>query len=651
MSISSGFLSTSIGVSSKTIKKELQILETIVKAYGAHIISKTGIGYALKIDDYDLFSEFFHYNNDNNKLLINQPFIYQRAHYIIRRILSAKSSITINQLAEELYTSRTTINSDLTLAKSILSTYDIKIISKPHHGLTYEGRENNVRSCLICEYTNFEKNNLFVDEADFEKQFKVSNEINSKLREIIYSIQRDVEYLEISYQNITLLIRIILISFHRANYSESTMYDDEMLHLIKIKTSFKISKEILKCAGDLLHHEFQINDICLLTLHIICYRNYSTEEGIYNKNLYYEHFRYAEDIINFLCTNNRFLLIDGDSTLITSLALHLIPMMNRYTHNIKLPEIDMINIKQNSISSIELAVQSALYLKYKYHIEIPENEVCFLAYVFHPTFGRYNKNVKKKNIILVNSVDKSVGKGLAERLRRNFAERIGIIKLADYYELKNIDFKQYDLIVSDLEKESLDDIPLPILQIDAFFKQGIKSDIKDILSMKRFNFEIMINNFKREVFFVHKGIANKEDFFVSFYKEISEVYSVNINYYDELIERDNTCSIETGNKVAFMKTIGNYEHESYISVNILDKAILWNFETVQIVVIVHFNHNDEVNNGFFENGYLGNVIKATFFNQNNIMKLLRYQNYETLLNLIKNRVELPYLIYSKNKAD
>lgn len=647
--ISSEFLSTSVGVSTKTIKKEVQIITPIVSKYGANITSKTGMGYLLIIEDRVLFEKFLKFNNDNNSAITSLPFIYQRAHYIIRRILSSDEAVTINQLSEELFTSRTTINSDLIMVKDILSTYSINLISKPHYGLKYKGKESNIRSCLIDEFKYYEINNLFVEESDYYDYFDYDEDTVQKIREIIYEQQRNVDCLEISYQNIILLVRMILISVKRNKNDDQSLYSDDELYTIKTKPSFKVAKQILNSCSLFLGHQFNTNDVCMLAIYIVCYRNYSTQGSVLSKDIYYKRYRLAEEIVNYLCSNNYFSLLDGDVTLISSLALHLMPLINRCQFRIKLPNIETITIKQNSISSIELATQAAYYLKTYHNLNLSEDEVVFLAYVFHPTFGRYNRSTKRKNILLVNSVDKNVGKGIAERLKRNFDERIGIIKLCDYYELKPVSYEEFDILVTDIDMESLKDIPLPILKLDSFFKQNIKSDIKDILSMRKFNFEAMIGNFKEEVFFTYSSVESKTDFFKKFYSNISKKYNFDKVFFDKLILRDEISSIEDGNKVAFMKTLNSELDDSFISVNILDKPITWKYEVVQIIIIAHIGKNDLINSEFFENGYFGNVIKTTFFKQENIMKLLRYQNYDTLLEVVKQRVNLPIFFSQKTK--
>ncbi|MFI3284051.1 MAG: HTH domain-containing protein [Erysipelotrichaceae bacterium] len=641
--ISSDILATSIGVSSKTIKAEITVINHIIYDYGASIISKTGIGHTLSIFNYASFHKFLNLSIQTRSIHNSMPLIYQRAHYIVRRILSSNNSVTINQLADELFTSRTTINTDLIVVKEILNNYHITLKSKPHYGLQYDAQESAIRFCLIDEFYYYQSKNLFVNEDNYISSFSIDSKYAHLIKGIIFEQQKNTEFFEISYRNIDLLIQLIVVSYQRRKFSQNILFDESIKRWIENTFSFSYAKEIYKQCSHFFGYTFTENDIYTLAVGIVCCKNYSSINKVGNKNTYFERYLIAEDLIKYLCDINTFSSLQEDIDLIKTLTLHLMPLFNRCFFNVKLPIMNTLLVKQNSISSIELAAQTALYLKETHDIILAEEEIVFLAYVYHPRFGRHNRNTKKKSIILVNSIDKSIGKGLENRLMRNFSEHIEKIELLDFYELDSINCNDYDLLISDIHPDNLKNIKLPKLNIDIFFKQKTKSDISNILSMKKLNFEDMLNNFNREYFYTYRNIGSKKQFMIELEHNLDKHTNHGSEIINDIILRDKLSSIERGNKLGFLKTLHSHTDQSFISVNILDKPIIWKYEKVQLLIILHIAKDDYINIDFFENGYFGNVIRTIFFNEENITKLLKHQNYEVLLEIVKLKVSLSML--------
>lgn len=638
-SVSSEYLSKYIGISSKTIKKDIKVLSNIVSNNGAKIISKTGMGYLLIISDNKLYTDFYSSFGILNQVPKSSlPFYYQRSHYIIRRLLTSNTFIRIDDLADELFNSRTTISKDMKYVKEILNSYHITIINKPHYGLSYLGSEHDLRLCLVDEYEYFLNNDLYVNEGLYASLFKVDEETYKKIGEVCYNTQRTFGPLEISYQNLKIIILLIILCYHRRNFDIKSSYSDEQKYNIKMKSSYVIADYMLKLCAKILDYPFNNAENLILAIYLTCYRNFINVDSVTNKKRFHERHDTAEDVLNYICKNNQFNFLYTDSTLCNTLALHFLPMLNRIEYNIKLDSSYLLHIKQNSLTSTELAVLTAQYFKEMDNVTLSENEICFLGHCFYPVFGRYNLKTHKKNIILINSMDKGVGNNVAERLSRNFGAYINQIKLCDLYELQSLNFDYYDLIFTDIPTSYLPNVPLPIIQLNTFFKENEKSHIRNILTLAHNDFNIMLKNYNKNYFFNHISLKNKEEYFDFIYNKFSKLLNIPQEFYNDLFIRDSLCSIEVGSNTAVMKTLRSYVKESFISVSILEKPIIWRYKSVQIIVIWHIGIGDEANAEFMEDGYFGNILRSTFLKSNNSVKLLQNPEYETLITLLKERI-------------
>ena len=59
----------------------------------------------------------------------------ERVSHIIRRLLLSDGYLKLEDLADEIYVSKSTLQNDLKLVKHRLAKYDIRLISRPHYGL------------------------------------------------------------------------------------------------------------------------------------------------------------------------------------------------------------------------------------------------------------------------------------------------------------------------------------------------------------------------------------------------------------------------------------------------------------------------------------------------------------------------------------
>lgn len=68
--------------------------------------------------------------------------------HIIRRLLIADHFLKLEDLAEELFVSRSTLNNDFKEVKRTLKNYGISIDARPNYGIRLKGDEMRLRFCM-----------------------------------------------------------------------------------------------------------------------------------------------------------------------------------------------------------------------------------------------------------------------------------------------------------------------------------------------------------------------------------------------------------------------------------------------------------------------------------------------------------------------
>src|SRR5690625_5588918 len=83
----------------------------------------------------------------------------ERITYLIKRLLLHDTYIKMDDLADEIYVSKSTIENDLIDVKKLVAEYEIVVESRPNYGLKISGKELNILCCL-CEYLFCRRENL-----------------------------------------------------------------------------------------------------------------------------------------------------------------------------------------------------------------------------------------------------------------------------------------------------------------------------------------------------------------------------------------------------------------------------------------------------------------------------------------------------------
>ena len=149
--VSSLALSQEIGCSTKTIQNEIKEVNKELK--NCEIVSIRGIGYKIEgnLDDIDI---------KNSDL-----YDYDRVEYIIKKIINIsstdKDTIKLEDLADSMYVSLSTVKNDLKEVKKILNEYNLKISSKHKQGICIEASEEDIIKFII-NYSNKVDNSLSI---------------------------------------------------------------------------------------------------------------------------------------------------------------------------------------------------------------------------------------------------------------------------------------------------------------------------------------------------------------------------------------------------------------------------------------------------------------------------------------------------------
>lgn len=148
-------------LSLRSIQTDIAEIKETIKEHGLYIENNKNC-ICMSITNQETANIFM--NSIIQDYNLNQFFEDQssRISYIISRLLDSNDYLKSADLADEMYISRSQISNDIKLAKNMLSSYHLTLISKPYYGIKIIGKENDIRNYIIQEKLKIK--NLVCDE-------------------------------------------------------------------------------------------------------------------------------------------------------------------------------------------------------------------------------------------------------------------------------------------------------------------------------------------------------------------------------------------------------------------------------------------------------------------------------------------------------
>lgn len=547
-------------LSSKTIRKEINSLNSVIKDKGAIIESKPGKGFIFKIKSKDKFKKFlkndwykyaYYQEEDGDKNL--------RYENILRMFLFSNSYIKQFELSEIFHVSESQINKDLPYIRQILENYDLDLISKPYYGMKIEGSEKNIRLAI--------KNEIGEDPLLFEGD--KNRELFNKIQKIIDEMDFGEDYYMpyVTFKNLVIHIYIAILRIRQKKFIKLSQDFEKKVTSYK---EYKIATKIVNELEKRLEIKIPKDELVYITTHLIAKNTIRDQEKISTEIL-----ALSQKIIDEIYRVSKY-DFRANIDFFFSLAIHLGPLINRikYGFNMKNPILD--DIKENKIPYL-LATIGANVINEKYQTKLSEDEIGYIA--LHIMAAMNSNTINTKNILIICGSGNSSAQIMKAQLNRQFKNNINEIKTTDLRSLDQINMKNYDLIISSVKIDSPCD--LPIVYVDIIFSKVDLDNIKIAFEDNRL--KKIYDIFANSVFIKTDKFKNK----LEVLKFIAETIEDKSNIKKEkglnqLKKREGMGNTSFDN-IAIPHILDQVEGDSYSVIIILDEPIKWNDKKIKLV--------------------------------------------------------------------
>lgn len=155
--VTSKELAETLGCSDRTVRTYYKtLLDKLINYPELELLSKQGHGYKLVITDEDAYDEFLEENHINDFTVTQQQVsdINDRYKYLLNKLLFEQNDIYFDDLAAELFVSRSTLSSDFKKIRQKFQPYHLKIESRANKGIYITGLERDKRRFIMDHFIN-----------------------------------------------------------------------------------------------------------------------------------------------------------------------------------------------------------------------------------------------------------------------------------------------------------------------------------------------------------------------------------------------------------------------------------------------------------------------------------------------------------------
>ncbi|MCI8400714.1 MAG: transcription antiterminator [Lachnospiraceae bacterium] len=575
-------LSALLKASDKTIRNRIKELNDELKNHGAHIKSKQKFGYILVIDDEEKYNQF-KYRDNTGRMPVTSD---ERVQFILAFLLNQTEYVKIDHLCEFLFVSRNTLIADIKKAEGIFDHYHLSLERKSYYGIKLTGDEFSKRACIIdC----FVKKNMLLDhDAESMKRMKKVGQILREMTE-----EQALEIAEVEFENI---VKYITISISRVKHGFHLHLSKKDIRIGINDIFFRIANRIIKKIED----EFSL-----------CYEKEETEylaiqlsvkmevDGIQpNTVISADIDQTVQQILDYIYETMK-LDFRGNLELRIAMGQHVASLDIRIRYHIPFTNPQKEEMKSMYPLAYTLSNAACAVLNARYHVELDEEEICYLALHFALILEKREKVIQKKNIVMVCVSGNETSRLLAYRYRKIFGEYIGKIYESTILKLKQFDFRknQIDYVFTTVPLNF--EVPVQVIQTNLFPTRDEIERYRGILEQSDRSF--LYKYYKSELFIPCLPAETREEVIQKMCGHVNRYYPLPEKFYDSVMKRENACHTDFGNLTALPHPAESITTFDFVCVAILEKPIWWECNDVQVVFMVALSADVDDNiQEFFE---------------------------------------------------
>ncbi len=451
-------ISEMMGVSSRTILREIPHIKEWMSQNDFHFVRKPGVGLILdeSIENQKLILELLEIENVQKEYTKEE-----RRRCILGDLLYADEPLKSYYFTSKFRISEGTLTKDLNEAAEWLRHYNIQLIRRPGLGILVEGDEGNRRQAIAnIVYESMDENQIMRLLHGESEQEEFSSMVHNQVFGLLDAdMTAQIEHIlldagkrmHIHYTDsafVGLIIHIGL-AIKRIRNGERIEMEQDQLQKLMMLPEFSVAEEICDQIKESFHIRIPRGETGYITVHLSSARIWSNParihqniENINLRQLITEMIAQVEDSIG--------ITLRDDERLMEDLCNHMAPAISRLSMGVRIENSQLESIREEYPEIMQAAKDASEILCQSIGLEeIPDAEISFLAMHFGAAMERKLQQMKTLSVIVVCPTGVGTSRILEASLKKNFSciNVCGTIS-AFHIDTERLKKQGIDLIVS-----------------------------------------------------------------------------------------------------------------------------------------------------------------------------------------------------------
>jgi transcriptional antiterminator len=598
-------LAQRLSVSTRTVRADITALNALLVQHGAQFILSRGNGYQLRVDDQELFQSL--QDSRPRKLRIPRTGS-ERVHYLMVRFLTSAFSLKLEDLADEWFVSRGTLQGDMAEVREWLARYQLTLETRPRHGVKLFGSEMSIRACLtdlLWQLAQQDSTNpLLTEEA-----------LNAGVPEQLTVVMQDVLnrwHIRLTDEGELFVRLYCAVAVRRVSegYPLPEFTADDVADNVR-HAARNIAAAIQQLAGKTLAASEenwlcvhiagrQVQDIAPSQI------NADDGEALANYILQYINSHYNYNLLN-------------DEQLHADLLTHIKTMITRVRYQIMLPNPLLDNIKQHYPMAWDMTLAAVSGWSKYTPWTISENEIGFL--VLHIGVGlerHYNIGYQRQpRVLLVCDAGNAMVRMIEAVLQRKYPqlEMTETITLRDYEQRENI---AEDFVVSTARIAEKDK---PVVVMSPFPTDYQLEQIGKLVLVDRTRPWMLEKFFDARHFRIINEPVDQKTLFAELCDQLREEGFVDSEFVGSVVEREAIVSTMLGDGIALPHSLGLLAKKTVVYTVLAPQGITWGDETAHVIFLLAISKSE------YEEAMAIYDIFVTFLRERAMTRLCACKNF------------------------
>ncbi len=557
-------------VSTRTVRTDITTLNELLADHGVRLVLNRGEGYQLKVDDEALYRQLQAQSPSHLRVPRTSA---ARVHYLLTRFLTSAFSLKLEDLADEWFVSRATLQSDMAEVREWLGRYQLAIETKPRYGMKLFGSEVAMRTCLTDLLYK-------IAQEDSEDPLLNLEALNSgmlgTLQPLLHQcfsrfhirMTDDSEFYLRLYCAVA--VRRISEGYPLSDFSAEDVDEDvrdaarHIINLMRPITGKAISPS---------EEAYLRVNIAARRVEEIAPSAISPDDGE----------ALVDYILSYINSHYNFNL-QNDPQLRADLLTHIKTMITRVRYQINIPNPLLANIKQHYPMAYDVTLAAvSSWGKYTPFV-ISENEIGFL--VLHIGVGlerHYNVGYQRHpQILLVCDTGNSTVRMIQAMLTRKYPQIVlsNIVSLREYEQKPGI---EEDFVISTARLTEKDK---PVVVMSPFPTEYQLEQIGKLVLVDRTRPYMLEKYFDASHFRIIDQPMSQAELFQTLCQQLEQEGVVDSDFWPSVEEREAIVSTMLGEGIALPHSLGLLAKKTVVYTVLAPQGIAWGEETAHVIFLL-----------------------------------------------------------------